>query len=131
MARPVVMTVASVAFLLLLASPVLFLRTGMTDITAFPDSIDGVAGIKARKEKWPQGTELHLQIVVTDADQADTKAAIERLKTEGVKIAGLSEPVDATPSHDGKVALVAFTMGGNRNDDVNRAIVRTVRTELN
>jgi RND superfamily putative drug exporter len=90
-----------------------------------------VAGIKLLNEKWPQGTELQLQVVVTDADQADTKAAIERLKTDGLKIAGLSEPVDVTPSHDGKVALVAFTMGGNRNDDVNRAIVRTVRTDLN
>ncbi len=130
MRRPVVMTVLSVAFLLLLASPVLSLRTGITDITAFPDSIDGVAGIKLLNEKWPQGTELQLQVVVTDADQPDTKAAIERLKTDGLKIAGLSEPVDVTPSHDGKVALVAFTMGGNRNDDANRDIVRKVRTEL-
>ena len=130
MRRPVVMTVLSVAVLLLLASPVLTLRTGITDITAFPNSIDGVAGIKLLNEKWPQGTELQLQVVVTDADQADTKAAIERLKTDGLKIAGLSEPVDVTPSHDGKVALVAFTMGGNRNDDANRDIVRKVRTEL-
>jgi len=130
MRRPVVMTLLSVAVLLLLASPVLSLRTGITDITAFPDSIDGVAGIKLLNEKWPQGTELQLQVVVTDADRADTKAAIERLKADGLKIAGLSEPVDVTPSHDGKVALVAFTMGGNRNDDVNRDIVRKVRTEL-
>ena len=130
MARPVVMTVLSVAVLLLLASPVLFLRTGITDITAFPDSIDGVAGIKLLNEKWPQGTELHLQVVVTEADRPDTKAAIERLKTDGLGIAGLAEPVEVTPSHDGKVALVSFTMGGNRNDDANRAIVRRVRTEL-
>src|SRR6476646_8222355 len=124
MARPVVMTIASVTLLLLLASPALQLRTGITDSTAFPDSIDGVAGIKLLNEKWPQGTELQLQVVVTDADQATTKAAIERLKTDGLKIAGLSEPVDVTPSHDGKVALVAFTMGGSQNDDANRAIVR-------
>jgi uncharacterized membrane protein YdfJ with MMPL/SSD domain len=130
MARPVLMTVASVAVLLLLASPVLFLRTGITDITAFPDSIDGVAGIKLLNEKWPQGTDLQLQVVVTDADKAETKAAIERLKTDGLAIAGLSEPVTVTPSHDGKVALVGFTMGGNRNDDANRDIVRTVRTHL-
>jgi RND superfamily putative drug exporter len=130
MARPVLMTVASVAFLLLLASPVLFLRTGITDITAFPDSIDGVAGIKLLNEKWPQGTELQLAVVVTDADRPDTQAAIERLKTEGLKIAGLSEPVVVTPSHDGKVALVSFTMGGGRNDDVNRAIVGQARSEL-
>ncbi len=72
MARPVLMTVLSVAVLLLLASPALSLRTGITDITAFPDSIDGVAGIKLLNEKWPQGTELQLQVVVTDADQPAT-----------------------------------------------------------
>jgi len=130
MARPVLMTVLSVGVLLLLASPALSLRTGTTDITAFPDSIDGVAGIKLLNAKWPQGTELQLQVVVTNADRPDTQAAIERLKVEGLKIAGLSEPVAVTPSHDGKVALVAFTMGGNQNDDANRAIVHQVRTQL-
>jgi putative drug exporter of the RND superfamily len=131
MAHPVPMTIASVALLLVIASPVLQLRTGVTDITGFPDSIDGVAGIKLLNEKWPQGTELQLQVVVTDFDHPATVAAIEDLKTEGLKVAGLSEPVEVTPSHDGKVALVSFTMGGSRNDDVNRAIVHQVRTELN
>ena len=130
MAHPVPMTIVSVAFLLLLASPVLQLRTGITDITAFPDSIDGVAGIKLLNEKWPQGTELHLQVVVTNADQPETQAAIERLKTEGLAIAGLHEPVEVTPSHDGKVAMVSFTMGGGQNDEANRAIVLQARTQL-
>ena len=130
MARPVPMTILSTVLLLALASPVLHLRTGITDITAFPDSIDGVAGIKLLNEKWPQGTELTLDVVVTNADRTDTKAAIERLKTEGLKIAGLHEPVQVTPSHDGKVALVSFTMGGGRNDDANRAIVRQARSQL-
>ncbi len=130
MAHPVPMTIASVVLLLVIASPVLQLRTGITDITAFPDSIDGVAGIKLLNEKWPQGTDLQLQVVVTDYDQPATKAAIERLRTEGLKVAGLSEPVDVTPSHDGKVALVSFTMGGNRNDEANRTIVHEARTQL-
>src|SRR6188472_1637457 len=130
MARPVVMTIASVGLLLLLASPALQLRTGITDITAFPDSIDGVAGIKLLNEKWPQGTELHLQVVVTNADRPETQAAIERLKTEGLAIAGLHAPVEVTPSHDGKVAMVSFTMSGSQNDDANRAIVRQARSQL-
>ncbi len=130
MARPVVMTIASVTLLLLLASPALQLRTGITDITAFPDSIDGVAGIKLLNEKWPQGTELQLQVVVTNADQPETQAAIERLKTEGLTIAGLHAPVEITPSHDGKVAMVSFTMSGSQNDDPNRAIVRQARSQL-
>ena len=130
MARPVRMTVASAGLLLVLALPVLGLRTGITDITAFPDSIDGVAGIKLLNEKWPQGTDMYLGVVVTRADQADTKAAIERLKTDGLAIDGLNEPVQVNPSHDGKVAMVTFTMGGTRNDEVNRAIVRQVRSQL-
>ena len=130
MARPIPMTVVSAALLLVLGFPVLHLRTGITDITGFPDSIDGVAGIKLLNEKWPQGTELQLQVVVTNADRPDTKAAIERLKTEGLKVAGLSEPVDVTPSKDGKVALVSFTMAGGQNDEANRQLVRQARTQL-
>jgi RND superfamily putative drug exporter len=130
MARPVVMTVAAAALLLALAVPVLHMRTGITDITGFPDSIDGVAGIKLLNEKWPQGLELQLAVVVTQADQPATKAAIERLKTEGLKLPGLSQPVDVTPSRDGKVAMVTFTMAGGQNDDANRDLVRQARTQL-
>ena len=130
MARPIRTALLSTALLLALATPVLHLRTGITDITAFPASIDGVAGIKLLNEKWPQGTELSLDVVVTNADLPATKAAIDRLKTEGLKIAGLTEPVTITPSHDGKVAMVSFTMGGSRNDEVNRAIVRAARSKL-
>jgi uncharacterized membrane protein YdfJ with MMPL/SSD domain len=131
MARPIRLTIVSAAILLALASPVLHLRTGTTDITAFPDSIDGVAGIKLLDEKWPEGTELQLAVVATRADQPDTQAAIERLKTEGLKVDGLHEPVEVTPSRDGKAVLVSFTMAGGQNDEANRNLVRQVRSELN
>jgi RND superfamily putative drug exporter len=130
MARPVPMTILSAGLLLILALPVLQLRTGITDITGFPASIDGVAGIKLLNEKWPQGTDLQLQVAVTGADQAATKAAIEQLKTKALAIPGLSGPPEVTPSRDGKVALVSFTMAGSRNDDTNRAIVREIRREV-
>lgn len=131
MARPIPLTLLSAALLLALASPVLQLRTGTTDITAFPDSIDGVVGIKLLDEKWPQGTELQLRVVVTRADQPETQTAIERLKVDGLKIAGLHEPVEVTQSRDGKAALVSFTMAGGQNDEANRNVVRQVRSELN
>ena len=68
--------------------------------------------------------------MVTGADRPDTQAAIERLKGDGLGVAGLGEPVEVTPSHDGKVALVSFTMAGGQNDEANRAIVRQFRAEL-
>jgi uncharacterized membrane protein YdfJ with MMPL/SSD domain len=131
MSRPIRLTLLSAALLLAIASPVLHLRTGVTDITAFPESIDGVAGIKLLNEKWPQGTELQLAVVVTKADEAPTQAAIERLKTEGLEIDGLNEPVEVTPSRDGKAALISFTMAGGQNDESNWNLVRQVRSELN
>ena len=130
MARPVVLAIAATAVLLLIAYPVLHLRTGVTDITGFPSSIDGVAGIRLQNEKWPQGTDLTLDVVVTDAQAPATVAAIDQLKTEALKVPGLSEPVNVTPSKDGQVALVTFTMGGSQNDTLNRDIVRTARTSL-
>jgi RND superfamily putative drug exporter len=131
MARPIPLAIVSSAILLALASPVLHLRTGVTDITAFPDSIDGVAGIKLLDEKWPQGTDLQLAVVVTRADEPATQAAIERLKVDGLEIEGLNEPVEVTPSRDGKAALISFTMAGGQNDQSNWDLVRQVRAELN
>ncbi len=130
MARPIRLMILSAALLLALGTPVLHLRTGISDINAFPDSIDGVAGIKLLDEKWPSGTELKLEVVVTNADKPETLAAIQQLKTEGLKLAGLSQPVEVTPSKDGHVALVSFTMAGGQNDEANRNLVRQARNEL-
>jgi RND superfamily putative drug exporter len=130
MSRPIPLAIVSTLVLLGLASPVLHLRTGITDITAFPHSIDGVAGIILLDEKWPQGTELQLAVVVTHADEPATQAAIERLKTDGLGVDGLHEPVEVTRSRDGKAALVSFTMAGGQNDEANHDIVRRVRSEL-
>jgi uncharacterized membrane protein YdfJ with MMPL/SSD domain len=130
MARPIRLMILSAALLLALGTPVLHLRTGISDFTAFPASIDGVAGYKLLLDKWPEGTELQLQVVVTRADQPGTQAAIERLKVEGLKIQGLHEPVDVTPSRDGKAALISFTMAGAQNDEGNRDLVRQVRSQL-
>ena len=130
MRRPLVMIAASVVLLLALASPILQLRIGVTDITGFPNSIDGVAGILLLNEKWPQGTDLHLDVVVTQPDRADVKAAIERLKAEALKIHGLSGPPHEQLSAQGDAALISFTMGGGLNDDANRAIVHRLRDEL-
>ena len=130
MRRPIRLMLLSTAFLLALGTPVLHLRTGISDLNAFPNTIDGVAGVKLLNEKWPNGTELTLQVVVTEADKPDTQAAIERLEAQGLTLHGLSEPVEVTPSKDGKAAMVSFTMAGGQNDEPNRDLVRQVRGQL-
>ena len=53
-------------------SPVLHLHLGESDLTSFPESVDGVQAIEALQAHWPQGTLLTLEVVVTDAqDPAD------------------------------------------------------------
>ncbi len=103
---------------------------GITDITGFPRSIDGVAGIILLNEKWPQGTDLRLDVVVTHPDRAEVRAAIEQLKVDALKITGLSGPPVERLSTKGDAAMISFTMGGGRNDEANWSIVHRVREEL-
>ncbi|MGH2406860.1 MAG: MMPL family transporter [Candidatus Limnocylindrales bacterium] len=128
MRRPIRLALLAAVALLVLASPMLHMRIGITDFTSFPDQIDGVQAVKLLNEKWPQGTTLDLQVVVTGYDRADTKAAIEKLKTAGLAVKGLSGPAAVYPSRDGGVALVSFTMAGTQNDPASQAIVREMRT---
>ena len=130
MARPVPMALVSALLLLAVASPVLRLKTGVTDISGFPSSIDGIAGVKLINDKFPLGQDLHIDIVVTQPARDDVSAAIEQLKVRILEIDGIKGQLAERRSQDGDAELISFSMTGNRNDDVNRDIVRKVRTEL-
>ena len=130
MGKPVLMTVLSAAILLAAAAPALRLRTGTTDVTALPSTIDGIAGIKLINEKFPFGQDIRLDVVVANADNADVQTAIADLKTRLGEIEGLGELTNERTNQDGTVALLSYAMSGNRNDEANRAIVREVRDEV-
>jgi uncharacterized membrane protein YdfJ with MMPL/SSD domain len=130
MAHPVISFVAAGGLLLLLAVPALRLHIGQSDFASFPDSIDSVQGINLLNEKWPEGSTLTLQVVVTRADEAATQAAVERMTERALNIDGLNEPVETTPSADGSVAIVSYVMAGGQNDERNREIVREMRREV-
>ena len=76
MRRPIPLAIGAIVVLLLLASPAIHLRIGITDITSFPDRIDGVQAIKMLYAKWPQGSTENLQVAVTDYDNPATQAAV-------------------------------------------------------
>ena len=130
MRRPIRLALVATAALLLLALPTLHLRIGVTDFTSFPDQIDGVQAVKLLDRHWPQGSTLHLQVVVTGFDEPATKTAVRRLETTALVVPGLSGPATVTPSTDGRVAMVTFTMAGTQNDPASQAIVREVRSTL-
>jgi RND superfamily putative drug exporter len=130
MARPVLMTVLSAAILISAAAPVLRMRTGTTEITSLPSSIDGIAGIKLINARFPLGQDLRLDVVVTQPARDDVRAAIEALEVRALEIPGLGGPPRERLSQDGDAALISFTMSGGRNDEANRDIVRQVRGEI-
>jgi RND superfamily putative drug exporter len=130
MRHPAITAATATLALLLLASPVLQLRLGSTDITAFPDSIDGVQAIEQLRQHWPQGSTLTLDVYVTSADQPATQAAIGHLRAQALQIPGLAPAGDPVLSGDGTIDDVAFVMGGTINDPANHAIVRQVRSTL-
>jgi uncharacterized membrane protein YdfJ with MMPL/SSD domain len=130
MRRPIIAVALTAAFLLALASPVLRLHMGQADFTAFPDSLDGVQAVNLLNEKWPSGSTLELQFVVTKADEEPTKAALGRLTDAVVAIPGISGPAETSISSDGHVALVSYVMAGGSNDLRNQDIVREVRSTV-
>ncbi len=130
MRRPVFFAVGSAAVMLVLAWPVTRLHIGQGDLTAFPDSLDVVKAVNLMNQKWPTGTTLTLDVVVTHADQPATQDALKRLDPTVLAIPGVSEPVTTRASQDGTVALVSYTLGGTQNDLRNQDIVKHVRHDV-
>jgi uncharacterized membrane protein YdfJ with MMPL/SSD domain len=127
MRRPLLWFVAASGLLLILAAPALRLHLGQSDFASFPDSIDAVRGVNLLDEKWPEGSTLALQVVVTEADAPPTTAAIDTLIERLLAIDGLTGPAETQPNADGTVALVSVVMAGGQNDPRNAEIVREVR----
>ncbi|HEX2910491.1 MAG TPA: MMPL family transporter [Chloroflexia bacterium] len=130
MRRPAIFMVVTAVLLLALASPILHLKLGTNGIDGLPDSLEGIKALRLMNQKWPQGTTLTMQVVVTGADRADTKAAIDQFKTAALAVPGLSGPAQVTPSKDGKVARISLYMAGSRNSQANQDIVQKTRKEL-
>ena len=127
MAHPIIAAGLTAAVLLAMASPVLRLHLGQADFDSFPDSLDAVQAVNVLDEKWPGGSTLDLQVVVTRANEPATQTAIATLGQRLVTIPGLSGPPTTTLSKDGTVARVAVLMSGSGNDQANASIVRQVR----
>ena len=130
MRHPVVTFLVAAAVLIAIASPTARLHMGQSDFASFPDSIDSVQAVNLLNEKWPEGSTLALEVVVTNADRADTKAAIDDMSKRILALEGMSGPPQTRMSVDGKDALVSYVMAGGRNDERNRDIVREVRRDI-
>ncbi len=130
MRRPIVSATVVVVLLLAMGFPLLHIRLGQNSINGLPASMEGSKALKVLTEKWPQGTTLQMNVYATNASQPETKAALEKFRTEALQTKGLSNPSNIVYSRGGNVGYVSFYMGGTRNDEFNQGIVRKIRGEV-
>jgi RND superfamily putative drug exporter len=129
MHRPIITFLVSAAVLVAIATPVARLSLGETDLTSFPDSVDSVQAIKLMNAKWPQGSTLELQVVVTHADRQATKDAMAAFSADVLATPGVTAPTSTRLSKDGTVALISYTIAGTQNDQANWDIVGRTRSQ--
>ncbi|MDQ3870588.1 MAG: MMPL family transporter, partial [Chloroflexota bacterium] len=128
--RPLPAALISGAFLLLLASPFLRLHVGSSDLSAYPSSLESVRAIELLDRRWPRGSTVELQVVVTRSNEPAVQQAIAQLSQRVLAIPGVSGPPRTSQSASGSATLVSYLLRGTRNDESNRAIVRMVRHEV-
>ncbi len=130
--HPVTVTVVTAAILLGVAIPVGRLQLGSTgsDATILPDSIEGVQAVRLMDAHFPRGSNLTVEVVVTNIDGPGVRDAVARVETAALALPGVGGPPQLSLSGDGTVGSVAFTLPGGPNDRANRDVVRTLRTDV-
>jgi uncharacterized membrane protein YdfJ with MMPL/SSD domain len=133
--KPVIAAVAAGAVLVAIALPVSKLQLGSTtsDVATLPHSVEGVRAWDLISHKWPQGRDLTIEVIVTGADKADAKAAIETFAgaLKQGKVAGVSSStVKVSVAGDGTVADIQAAMPGTANDLANWETARQFRSTV-
>jgi RND superfamily putative drug exporter len=130
MRRPVISFIASAGLLLVLAVPVLRFHLGQADFSSFPDTLDSVQAVNLLNAKYPTGSGLELDVVVTRADEQPTKDALARMDQGILGMPGISGPAATKMASDGKTAFVTYKMAGDPNDLRNQETIRQVRSSV-
>jgi RND superfamily putative drug exporter len=128
MRRPVMVTILSAGLLLVLASPLLHIKLGMSENPE--PKTEGERATQLMRDKWPQGADLKVLVTITQADKPETQAAIKQFQEAALKLPGLNNPVTMQPSKDGRVVMLQIPQSGTMNDDVNLETIKKLRDEI-
>jgi uncharacterized membrane protein YdfJ with MMPL/SSD domain len=127
--RPVVSLVAAVAFLVVLALPVLGMNIGAAGISTLPDSLTSKQGYLALQESFPGAGADPAEIVVQgDVEASGTRTAIERLERRLRGDPRFGRPtVETNPS--GTLAVVTVPVSADALSDEAVDAVRDLRAD--
>jgi RND superfamily putative drug exporter len=128
--RPATALVASVLFLLVLAAPVLDLRTGNAGVSSLPDSTFSKAGFIALDRSFPGSSADPARVVVAgDVSSPAADAALARLETSLGADSAFGPP-SSEIAPGGDVAVVTIPVRGDPNSDLARSAVERLRSDL-
>lgn len=129
--RPAAALVASVLLLLLLAAPVLDLRTGNAGVSSLPDSTFSKAGFIALERNFPGSvtTDPAQVVIAGDVRAPEAAAALTRLETAIEADSGFG-PSTSDLAPGGDVAVVSIPVRGDANSEQARSAVDRLRTDL-
>jgi RND superfamily putative drug exporter len=133
--RAVIAAIAASSILILVALPVSKLQLGSTtsDVSTLPHSIEGVRAWDLISTKWPAGRNLTMEVIVTNAKQSQTAAAIETFAAamKDGKVAGVNASTTKIDySGDGTVADIHAAIPGGPNDIANWDLARSFRSSV-
>jgi uncharacterized membrane protein YdfJ with MMPL/SSD domain len=127
--RPVLSLAASVAFLLLLAAPVLAIDVGTSGVSTLPDRFVSKQGFLALARDFPQTTTDPAEIVVTSgASREDVSRTLEELRAILAADTRFGEG-EIMRSQDGEVAVLDVPVQGDSASSEAVAAVRELRSE--
>jgi uncharacterized membrane protein YdfJ with MMPL/SSD domain len=133
--RAVIAATAAAAILILVASPVSKLQLGSTtsDVSTLPHSVEGVRAWELISNKWPQGRNMTIEVIVTNARQPETDTAIQTFAAalKQGEIKGVNASTAAIDySDDLTVADIHAAIPGGPNDLANWDLARNFRTSV-
>ena len=129
MRRPVIWLAAAVTLLLLAASPVLFMQTGSTGMTAtgYPDDQYAKQGWDTLDRDFSLGKANPVQIVVDGrADAAAVTDGVARLQT-ALEADGRFGPAQVAVSEAGDLTVLSVPLAGDPAAEAAQRIVRQLR----
>ncbi|MDG4784710.1 MMPL family transporter [Micromonospora sp. WMMD1102] len=129
--RPGVSATLAAAALLVLAVPLLGMRTAEEDVTALRKSAPALSAFVHVKAAFPGGAEpAVLAIRADDVTTPALTAAIAELKTRALATGQLHEPVSVEVNPDRTVAVVKVGLAGSGVDAASEQAVRTLREQV-
>ncbi|HMK93758.1 MAG TPA: MMPL family transporter, partial [Thermoleophilia bacterium] len=128
MRRPAIPLVIGVGVLLLAASPLLGMKTGVSGVSTLPNSFESKRAFEVLNSKFSGGLVSPVQIVV-DGPAASPKvqAAIQRLKTE-LSADRAFGPVQQQANQAGDLTLLQVPVAGSSTGNLSLDKVRQLRS---